>query len=106
MGRIPVFLYDDHPWIPYLGTDCSVETFGFRAGLYDKNNTIETLVHQMKNLTEDELNSKLQKLYEIRSMFTYEGLFHEFELFINDPFGLEGGHLVCTIHPHTERCCG
>ena len=33
MGRVPVFLWDDVPWIPYQGTSVSVETFGLQCGL-------------------------------------------------------------------------
>ena len=33
MGRIPVFLFDDHPWVPYAHTNGSVFHFGFVACL-------------------------------------------------------------------------
>jgi hypothetical protein len=34
MGRVPVFVFDDHPWIPYLNTSLDVRTYGFMAGLH------------------------------------------------------------------------
>ena len=34
------------------------------------------------------------------------GVFEQIEMFLNDPFGAQGGQLRCTIHPKTERCCG
>lgn len=106
MGRVPVWLYDDFPWIPYLGTNCSVENFGFRGGYWDHNNSLVDVVGKMKNITEVEYQKKLEYLKSVREFFTYEGLFGQIELFLKDPFGVNGGNLVCATHPKSERCCG
>jgi len=106
MGRMPVFLYDDYPWIPYLGTDADVEHFGFRGGLWDQNHSLPLLVELLKNQTDEQYQQKMTYLRKIRRLFTYEGFFEQFELFLKDPFGSTGGHLVCTVHPKSERCCG
>lgn len=106
MGRIPAFLYNDLPWVPYQGSNISVETYGFSAGLTASENTLPDLVHKFKNLTSDEYHEKLNKLREVRYHYTYPGVVHEIEQLIHDPFGPDGGHLRCTVHPHTERCCG
>ena len=106
MGRMPAFLYDDHPWIPYLGTSAGVRHFGFVGGYWDKNYTLMDMVKDIKAMTHDEYRNKMQYLHSIRHWFTYEGLFQQMEFFLRDPFGLNGGQLVCAIHPRSERCCG
>ncbi len=106
MGRIPVFLYSDLPWIPYMGSNISVETYGFSAGLTASENGLRDMVHALKNLTAEEYGRKLANLKEVRRHFTYEGVFRQLDEFLRDPFGPSGGHLRCTRHPNTERCCG
>lgn len=107
MGRLPVFLYDDMPWIPYPGTNISVETFGFAAALMHDKNTIPQMVYNIKNMTEVEYQRRLSHmLTAVRPYYTYKGIITQITLFLQDPFGSQGGHLRCTYHPRTERCCG
>jgi len=100
-----VFLYNDLHWIPYYGSNASIEVYGFVAGSTSKENTLKELVHQLHNLTTEQYEQKLTGLREVRTLFTYEGMFHQVDLFLRDPFGPHGGHLRCTKHPNTERCC-
>ena len=104
MGRIPVFLYDDIPWIPYNGTNISCETFGYQGGLHAQE-TLHELVWRLGNETDSGYQKKLQKLIEVRKYFTYSGVVEQIEKLIKDPFG-ESGYLRCIKHPHTEKCCG
>jgi hypothetical protein len=107
MGRMPVFLYDDCPWIPYYGTNISAETFGLIARKSEDGvNTLAQVLHTIKNMTDHEYRQKLQHLHSVRSHFTYRGVFRQIAMFLQDPFGPEGGHLTCTYHPRNERCCG
>lgn len=106
MGRVPVFLYNDLHWIPYYGSNASIDLYGFVAGSTATENTLKEMVHSLKNLTSEQYQAKLDGLRHVRSHFTYEGMFHQMELFLKDPFGPEGGDLRCTKHPRTERCCG
>lgn len=103
MGRIPIFIYDDIPWVPYLGTNISVETFGFLVG--NATQGLVDIVHRLKNLTEEEYQSKLTALRHVRPHFTYEGVLHQIDAFLRDPFGPHGGDLRCVSHPRHERCC-
>eukprot|EP01039_Chlorochromonas_danica_P004126 gene4126-4525_t len=103
LGRIPVFLYNDIPWIPYQGTKFSVEYYGYVAGLTSKENTLISLVKNISELSEEDYQVKLSHLHHVRQAFTYPGIFHEFDLFLRDPFGSHGGHLRCVKHPRTER---
>jgi hypothetical protein len=108
MGRIPVFVYDDLPWIPYDGSNISVGLYGFSGGLNAvRNHTLlKETVWAIGNMTEEGYQKKLQALRNVRKYFTYEGVFEQVEAFLKDPFGPEGGQLRCTVHPNTERCCG
>ena len=107
MGRMPVFLYDDVPWIPYPRTNISAETFGLVGRKSsDGVDTLALAMEKMKNMTDAEYKQKLQHLLSVRTHYTYRGVFRQIVMFLNDPFGPEGGHLRCTYHPRNERCCG
>ena len=107
MGRMPVFLYDDVPWIPYYSTNISAETFGLIARKSEDGvNTLAVALKSMKEMTNNEYKSKMEHLLTIRQHFTYRGVFRQIMMFLQDPFGPEGGHLTCTYHPRNERCCG
>jgi hypothetical protein len=134
MNRVPVFVYDDYPWVPYNGSAISAETFGFVAGLhvpdrfyanttksskeYVPYNTssasfnrgmgisLHDLVFYLNDMTEAEYQEKLKLVEQSRRFFTYEGVVEQIKRLIHDPFGTEGGHLTCSMsHPRTERCC-
>lgn len=106
MGRIPVFIHSDLPWIPYQGSPVSIETFGFSAGLTATENTLKDLVHSLKNMTTAQYDQRMDVLKKVRPFYTYEGVFGELDKFLRDPFGPNGGYFRCTVHPRTERCCG
>jgi hypothetical protein len=57
-----VFLYTDLPWIPYQNSSISVETYGFSAGLTSSENTLVSMVQQLRRVTNEELMQKLQIL--------------------------------------------
>ena len=106
MGRVPVYIYDDLPWMPYLGTEACVTRFGYLGGLFDRNHTLKDLVREMKLTSQEEYDRKLERVRSIRPLFTYEGVLQQFELFLNDPFGARGGYLVCTVrYPKSAHCC-
>lgn len=106
IGRIPVFVYNDHPWVPYMGSELDISNYGFVGGKTDHENTLPKLIEQLANETDEQVNQKLKVLHDIRWYFTYPGVVYEIEMFLQDPFGVNGGHLRCTTHPRTERCCG
>lgn len=107
MGRMPVFLYDDVPWIPYQGTNISAETFGLVGRKSEDGvNTLRKLLQDVKDMTDVEYRQKLQHLLTVRNHYTYRGVFRQIAMWLNDPFGPNGGHLRCTYHPRNERCCG
>ncbi|KAJ1440256.1 hypothetical protein B484DRAFT_153623 [Ochromonadaceae sp. CCMP2298] len=107
MGRMPVFIYDDMPWIPFMSTNLSLETFGFvMRKSNDGQENLEQVLSAIKNTTEPEYREKLVHLLSIRSHFTYRGVFRQIMMFLHDPFGADGGHLRCTYHARNQFCCG
>lgn len=107
LGRIPVFLYTDLPWIPYQGqgsttTNISIENYGFVANA----DQIPAVIETIKKMSAEEYSQKMKKLKLVRRYFTYQGVMEQIERFLHDPFGPYGGDLRCTAHPHTFFCCG
>jgi hypothetical protein len=107
MGRIPLFVYDDVPWIPYPNSNISIETFGFAVRYSEDGvDTCNKTMYALKTMTDHEYRQRLQHLLNIRQHYTYHGLMRQIALFLNDPFGPDGGHLQCTYHPFMFQCCG
>jgi hypothetical protein len=118
MGRIPIFLWDDIPWIPYQGTPISIEHYGLQQGLHPQHEQIIPLMaahnyhnhpHMkvkaievevslrslIKDLKQLKTNNKkqaemLKAIADVRYHFTYDGVIHAIEEFIADPFDVQG----------------
>ena len=103
MGRIPVFLWDDLPWIPYAGTNLSAEIIGLSAGLRATGNSMREMVESVANMTAKQESEKYDRVKDARYHFTYAGLEQQITMFISDPFGINGGNLRCTKHPRSEK---
>ena len=99
IGRIPVYLYDDIPWIPYAGTNISIESFGYFAGPSDSDRVARRMRLDSQNGTE--LNRMLVNVRLARVHYTYEGVLAQLQMFFRNPFGPEdsGGQLRCTRLP-------
>ena len=105
MGRLPIYLYNDIPWVPYLGTKISIESYGFIAQSTLRENNIVEMIHGLANMTQEEYEHKVSAVRKVRHYFTYDGLLEQIDYFIKDPFGPAGGYLRCTPHPRTDKCC-
>ena len=95
-GRCPMYIYDDYCWLPYQGTNISIETYGFAVRNSD---TMEELAQKLVNISDDQYNMYIQKVKDIRYWFTYKGVIEQIRLFISDPLGKDGGYLRCTRVP-------
>ena len=103
MGRIPIFLYNDLPWIPYQGTNLSAEHFGFIGRYTSTGTTIPKIITAAMNLTDEQYQEKLNALQDARFHYTFPGILNQFEHFLRDPFGPEGGQYRCIEHPKTAK---
>lgn len=101
IGRIPVYLYDDVPWLPYEGTDISLNKFGYVAGPKDYQHIVKTLEVHSKNATE--MTKRFLLVQEIRKHYTYEGVMEQLTSFFSDPFGSNGGQLRCSRLPNKDH---
>lgn len=65
IGRVPIFLYDDVPWIPYLTSPrLDINLYGFAAGLNAtrEEDRIPALLKKLKATTEEEYMQKHRKV--------------------------------------------
>eukprot|EP01041_Mallomonas_annulata_P014327 gene14327-30500_t len=101
IGRIPVYLYDDVPWIPYAGTNVSVEAFG----LIGQMGNMVGLVSQLVSVSRSELDvvHRLEMVRQANEYYTYEGVLKQIELFLSDPLGPKGGYLRCSPVPDKDK---
>ena len=101
IGRIPVYLYDDEPWLPYRGSNISVDAFG----LVGKMGTLDDLVSKIVAIgsNETEVALRMAMIREAKGHYTYEGLLQQIERFMQDPLGPNGGDLRCEKVPDKDK---
>jgi len=92
MGRVPVYLYDDRPWLPYEGTKLDPTYLGLVAQSGHFNKLLKTIA----SFGNDTVTERLQRVKDARFYYTYEGVIEQIHLFIRDPHGPNGGFLRCA----------
>lgn len=95
IGRIPVLLYNDVPWIPYDGSNVSVRELGFAGQM----GSLTSLVDTLKATSDNEVSHRLARIQAARHLYTYAGLIEQISLFFRDPLGEQGGYLKCVRVP-------
>ena len=90
-----MYLYDDHPWVPYDGSHVGVRAIGFLG----KTGSLKRLVQQLARTSNETLFDLTAKVALARPFYTYEGLLEQMELFFGDPLGPKGGYLRCAKIP-------
>ena len=93
MGRVPVLTYKDEPWIPYRGSNISVEYIGIITKSSDKG--AEELINVMKSLKLSRVFEMIERVQLARYYYTIEGVLEQMKLFFTDPLGPNGGALCC-----------
>ena len=76
LGRIPIYIYDDKPWIPYESL------FRKKIGFVATNTNVGILLHKLQN---ESIQIRENTIRKYRSYFTYEGVMKQIELFMKDP---------------------
>jgi hypothetical protein len=99
IGRIPVYMYDDIPWLPYSGTNISISQFGYVAGKHNYEEIAKTIQIHSRDITE--IKKRLLEVKRIREHYTYEGVIAQLEMFFKCPLGENesGGQLKCHELP-------
>ena len=99
-GRSPIYVYDDYSWLPYSGTNASIEVYGIQV--CNKAN-MDDLASALANISDDKYSEYGERVMSIRHLFTYEGVIDQIRLFIKDPLGPTGGYLRCSRIPDTMK---
>eukprot|EP01041_Mallomonas_annulata_P001111 gene1111-2158_t len=97
LGRVPVYLYSDMPWIPYEGSEADFH----HLGLVVNKGNITTMVKTVKAMAADPVRMEtwLSAVSKARHMYTYDGVMKQIEMFFRDPLGPTGGYLRCALPP-------
>lgn len=101
VGRIPVYIYNDIPWVPYVGSPLSVYELGYVGRVHH----LESLIKHLANIKHDksfnsEINQKLEKVKLARDSYTYTGVMNQIALFFEFPFSRQHSSLVCSHDLH------
>ncbi len=92
LGYIPVYIYNDHMWLPYKGSPSHLTSFGFAVHV----NQFATWLDDMatKQLNVEELRTIMLKYRE--SHYTFKGVLQQLEYFFKQDQRCD---LVCHRHP-------
>ena len=99
IGRLPIYMYDDLPWIPYKGTNISIENFAFLVNHSNLNIVAKEVARMRAN--SQELQARMDQVKVARIHYTYDGLMAQLDLFFRNPLGEgdSGGQLRCVNLP-------
>ena len=115
LGRIPVYIYDKLPWLPYEGTEFSLE----RVAIVGKEEDIDRIVSRYriwKDLghgsadqeytilsrivsiaqSAEKVEKYLRAIRRASAVYRYRGVMEQIARFFRDPFGPYGGYLRCS----------
>mmetsp|Transcript_8300 Transcript_8300/g.8458 ORF Transcript_8300/g.8458 Transcript_8300/m.8458 type:complete len:372 (+) Transcript_8300:148-1263(+) len=99
IGRLPIYIYSDIPWVPYRDTSIDYNNFGYVCNVNDLDETVK----KMLNCTPVEVQRMLHRVKDVREYYTYEGVMKQIKLFLQDPLGPAGGYLRCNRVPDTRN---
>jgi hypothetical protein len=88
----------DHIYV-LVDSNISIKAFGFLS----HESEINGLCKAIKDLSEDDYRKRLDHVKVVREEYTYRGVIRQIDRFFSDPLGPNGGDLVCTRVPHTEK---
>lgn len=117
IGRLPIYVYDDYPWIPYAGTPAGCDALGFVVSGHRKD--LDALVYRIGDLLygydgydgkgrEDTVRRLLEGVEKQRYWYTYKGVVKQLQMFFSDPLDVSnkgihgGGYLRCAHVGHQE----
>jgi len=115
VGRIPVYIYNDIPWVPYVGSELSVYELGYVGRVRHLEPLIKHLAqikHEKLDTINSEIHQKLMKVKNARDAYTYTGVIQQIELFFEFPFSSHSNNnrkrsksqsaLVCSHDLHAS----
>ena len=94
MGFLPIYVYDDHEWLPYRGSpNADWDLFGFSMKL----GNLQQCIHAAEAVDKSEVVKRRETLRGlIKSHFTYEGVLAQIDkLLANGSHPAYGSDLRC-----------
>ena len=97
MGFIPIYLYDDHEWLPYRGSKAFLGKFAWSLSIEQYKEWIDRVGRDFQSNKSLNLEARRREMLQVRSShYTYEGTLDQIEYFLrSDP----SGDLSCQRHP-------
>ena len=93
VGKLPVYMYSDIPWIPYEGTSADMREFDWVFQNDEAKKVVET-ARELK-AKPAEVTRRLLVLQKLRqSHYTYEGVAHQIRMYLN------GGEKTSDLRCH------
>lgn len=95
IGRVPIYLFTDIPWLPYALSPAAFST----VGISGKQGALRAVALEMAALlsSREQLRAKLEAVKNSRRWFTYDGVLEQLEIFFSTSGS--GGLLTCSRHP-------
>lgn len=96
IGSIPVYLYDDFPWIPYAGSYASISSIGMLGKKGKLQSLVKKIIQISANATK--LVEMRNKVLQARPHYTIQGVIEQIALFVREPMGIgpNAGLLRCA----------
>ncbi len=82
-----------------VGSEASPEKLGYVLKQHEICSGLESL----KQVKRKEIDTKLQLLKKYRSLYTYDGILQQIQLFFESPFNNKTGLLRCTELPTKDH---
>ena len=104
MGLVPVYVYDDHDWSPYKGSEANIRNFGFAVNISEFESFVQDMAKKnAENPNFLNLKERVAKLKKVReSHYTLSGLMQQIQYFFQDD---QRTSITCQRHPMTYVCC-
>ena len=93
-GRVPVYLYDDVEWLPYLGTDASPAAIGYSIRWNDTA-ALAAVLEEARAMSQEALQERERRALSFgKTHYQMDGVIEQIDRFFQG-----GGDLRCTQLP-------
>ena len=93
MGLVPVYVYDQHKWLPYSGTQADFTNFGYSFSISE----IEDIVQLAATISSEDIQKKRNNAVRMRdSHFTNAGIIDQIARWLHNDGSSD---LTCNEHP-------
>ena len=94
---MPIYTYDDVPWLPYVGSNLSL----FEIGYVGKMGELSRVVKELKGVSETMYAQKKSLIARARHSYTYKGVLEQIERLFDSSMDGRRSDLSCSRVPGT-----